>query len=88
MKKDYYIPLEIPPFDDIDISKEEMIKCKNLFEEMAFLMRDRCGIFEIHIVYYTICKLKDQVLESMKLNLELLKEEFERRKNEELHPKP
>jgi len=87
MKKDYYIPLEIPPFDDMDISKEEMIKCKNLFEEMAFLMRDRCGIFDIHIAYYTICKLKDCVLESMKLNLELVKEEFERRKNEELHPK-
>jgi hypothetical protein len=29
------IPLEIPPFDDINISREEMIQCKNLFEELA-----------------------------------------------------
>lgn len=80
--KEQYIPLQIPPFDDINVSEEDMIKCRNLFEQVATLIRDRCGIFEIHIAYYTILKLKDNILESMRLNLELVNEEFERRKNE------
>lgn len=77
--KDKYIPLEIPPFDDINVSQEDMIKCKNLFEQIATLIRDRCGIFEIHIAYYTILKLKENVVESMKLNYEMVQEEMERR---------
>ncbi len=81
MKNDY-IPLEIPPFDDIKISREEMIQCKNLFEELAIVMRDRCGIMDIHIAYYTVCKLKDMIMESMKLNLEMVIEEKKRRENE------
>lgn len=74
-----YIPLEIPTFDDINISKEEMLKCKNLFEELSIIMRNRCGILEIHIAYYTICKIKEMVIESMKLNLEMIIEEKKRR---------
>jgi len=77
--KEKYIPLDIPPFDDINVSQEEMIKCKNLFEEIAKLIRDRCGIFEIHIAYYVSCKLKENILESMKINLEMVQEEFKRR---------
>jgi len=80
--KDKYIPLEIPPFDDIDVSKEEMIKCKNLFEEIANLIRERCGIFEIHIAYYTIIKLKENITDSMRINLEMVQEEMKRRQSE------
>ncbi len=48
-----------------------------------------CFEFDIHIAYYTICKLKDSVMESMKLNLELIKEEHERRvKNGEIASPP
>lgn len=80
--KDKYIPLEIPPFDDILVKEEEIIKCKNLFEQIATLIRDRCGIFEIHLAYYVTCKLKENIIESMKMNLDLVQEEFKRRLEE------
>lgn len=76
------IPLEVPPFDDINISVEEMIVCKNLFEQVATFIHDRCGIMEIHIAYYTVCKLKEMIMESMKINLEMIMEEKKRRENE------
>ena len=77
--KTNYEPLEIPPFDDINISKDEMIKCKKLFEELATILRDRCGIMEIHIAYYTICKMKENIIDSMKINLEMVIEEKKKR---------
>ena len=40
MKHHYYTNLEIPSFEDCEINKEEIIKCKNVFEKIAILMRD------------------------------------------------
>lgn len=80
--KEKYLPLEVPEFQDVNASREDIIKCKVLFENIANLIRDYCGIFEIHIAYYVSCRLKENILESMRLNLELVNEEFERRKNE------
>ena len=77
----YYIPLEIPDFDDVNLNQEDVNKCKILFEEIAISIRNRCGIFEQDIAYHTICKLKETIIESMKLNLEMVKKEYERRKN-------
>lgn len=42
-------------------------------------MRDRCGIMDIHIAYYTTWKLKDLIIELMKFNLEMINEEIIRR---------
>lgn len=34
---------------------------------------------EIHIAYYTICKMKENIIDSMKINLEMVIEEKKKR---------
>lgn len=67
---------------DLNLPKEEIEKAKDLFEKIAILLRDECGIFEIHIAYHVICKLKESIFDSMKMNLKAITEEYKRRMNE------
>lgn len=80
---DKFIPLEIPPFNDIIVDREEMHKIKDIFEKITIILRDNCDQFEIHLAYYAVCKVKENIIESMQINYNLIQEEIERRKNQE-----
>jgi len=82
MKEDWIKQFDIPNMEDLKLEKEETEKAKDLFEKISILMRNECGMFELHIAYHVILKIKEAIVDSMKLNFKSITEEYERRKKD------
>ena len=77
--KELWAPFNIPEFNNLNLSEENQIKCKNLYEQICNLIRSQCGYFEVHIAHYVIHELHENINESMKQNLVMIVEEMKRR---------
>ena len=80
MQKNPYTDFIIPDFKEYPLAENEIIECKVIYECMANLLRERIGIFQIHMAYFIICELKQEIINSMKENLKLIEEEIKIRK--------
>lgn len=74
-----YEPLEIPSFEEFNLQEDEIKKCKKMYAELSYILRENCELMDVHLASYVSSKLKEEVKKAMQESLNAVLREAKRR---------